>query len=426
MKMGILGGTATAFRWRRLVFLLVCLASQIPWVRSSEAVYSLTTDGPQSFKEGKKLFGEEEYEDASMYFWRAVLLQAQSSDSYTVEEAFTSFMQCYAILGRTADGFVFIAKESIQRGQIEMGAKYLEQALEFDPTHAEAREVQSKLESQSQGGGRVDPSSFTNVNRKERTSKFQPGFGTPEADDPLKGKTPEDLYEYGSTLFSRRNYEHCADVFELSCRRSNYQLGPSCSNAVYCRSMVLDWGFNGTSFDEDMKRIIELTEREAATWRRGNSTHFTWNRATSVHPHMMLGYPIPPILKRYVAESVAFMDEKMARLTTLGEMSPLPVDMPFSPASHVEDYKAQAAEPGFKLKVGFVSSGFNSKAVLYLSQDIFRFYSRSKIEMHIFSLGPPDNDNFIKYGMGGTDWRKRVQGQVDHFHDVVSMTYFLL
>jgi hypothetical protein len=31
-----------------------------------------------------------------------------------------------------------------------------------------------------------------------------------------------------------------------------------------------------------------------------------------------------------------------------------------------------------------------------LSQDIFRFYDRSQIEMHIFSVGPPDNEHFIE------------------------------
>ena len=414
-------GSYTVAIWRRFVYALVLLVVvQLPWIdsKSTDGVYTLTSNGPESMKEGKRLFADQEYEDASMYFWRAVLLQAQSEESYTVEEAFTSFMQCYAVMDRTADGFVFIAKESMQRGQREMAQKYVEQALDYDPAHQEARELKHRFATTSTGGHHE---AVKSVNRKKRDNKFQPAFGTPEADDPLHGKSPEDLYEYGSTLFSRRNYEHCADIFELSCRRSNYQLGPSCTNAVYCRTMILDWGFNGTNFDDDMDRIIDLTQREVDNWRNGDLKDFAWNRATSVHPHMMLGYPIPPLLKRYVAESVAYMDEKMARLSETGEIIPLPSDMPYNPTSQLEEYNRQASEPNFKLKVGFVSSGFNSKAVLYLSQDIFRFYDRSKIEMHVFSLGPADNDNFIKYGMNGVDWRKRVQGQVDHFHDVVSL-----
>ena len=400
---------------RSIVVRLLLLA--VVWLAGSahaalDSVYSLETDGPNSLAEGKRLFSQGEYDDASLYFWRAVLLQQQSDDAYTVEECFTSFMQCYGVQDRTADGFVFIAKESMQRGQKEMAQKYIEQALEVDMAHKEAISLQERF--RSGGGGGLNGV----VSDKKRSNKFQPRFGSAEADNPLAGKSPEDLYEYGSTLFSRRNYEHCADVFELSCQRSNYQLGPACSNAVYCRMMILDWGFNGTGFEQDIERIIDLTERDVENFRHGNLNQFHWQRATSAHPHMMLGYPLPSMLKRYVAESVAFMDETMARVSGEGQLSPLPADMPFNPAGERETYVAEAAEPGFKLKVGFVGSGFNSKAVLYLSQDIFRFYDRSQIEMHVFSLGPPDNDNFIKYGMRNVDWRERVKGHVDHFHDV--------
>jgi len=259
-----------------------------------------------------------------------------------------------------------------------------------------------------------------NIKTKKRENKFQPQWGTPEANNPsaMTDKTPEDLYEYGSTLFSRKNYEHCADVFELSCKRSGKTLGPSCSNAVYCRMMIMDWGFNGTGFEEDMLRLTELAKSEKSKWRKGDLDNFQWQRAMSTHPHMMLGYPLAPELKRYVAESVAYMDEMMARVSSEGKsISPLPEDMPFDPISERQKYITEASRPDFKLKVGFVGSGFNSKAVLYLSQDIFRFYNREKIEMHIFSLGPPDNENFINIGMRGVDWRKRVAKHVDHFHD---------
>ena len=264
--------------------------------------------------------------------------------------------------------------------------------LRLEPENKEALSLKARVES---GGA----SGAANIKQKKRENKFQPGWGTPEADNPsaMTGKTPEDLYEYGSTLFSRKNYEHCADVFELSCKRSGNTLGPSCSNAVYCRMMIMDWGFNGTGFDEDMLRLQELAEKEKSKWRKGGLDNFQWQRAMSTHPHMMLGYPLPPMLKRYVAESVAYMDEMMARVSDEGRsISPLPEDMPFDPASQRQKYIDESSQPGFKLKIGFVGSGFNSKAVLYLSQDIFRFYNREKIEMHIFSLGPPDNDNFIK------------------------------
>jgi protein O-GlcNAc transferase len=330
-----------------------------------------------------------------------------------VEDAFSSFMQCYAIQDKTEEGFVYIAKESMQRGQKEMALKYLEQALSIDPTNKDALELQARFTGKALYDVDIPKP------KRERSNKFQAQFGSAEADDPLGGKSPEDLYEYGATLFSRRNYEHCADIFELSCLRSEMKLGPACTNAVYCRHMIMDWGFNGTGYDDDMNRIQSLTEMEAQKWRTGDLEQFSWNRATSVHPHMMLGYPLPPMLKRHVAESVAYMDEMMARVGDHGMLNPLPDDMPFDfPKSELPKFIQEASEPGFKLKVGFVGSGFNSKAVLYLSQDIFRFYDRSQVEMHIFSLGPADNDNFVQIGMRGVDWRKRVAKHVDHFHDV--------
>lgn len=273
-----------------------------------ETVYTLTTDGPDSLAQGKTLFAEGNYQQAALFFWRAVLLQNNNPDAYTVEDAFQGFIQCYAVEGRAADGFVYIAKESMQRGQKEMAFKYLEQALAMDPNHEEAQHLKERY------SGTAPEGSGDARKTKKRSNKFQAQYGTPEADKPLDGKSPEDLYEYGSTLFSRRNYEHCADVFELSCKRSGRQLGPACSNAIYCRMMLMDWGFNGTGFEEDMKRLTEMTESETARWRQGDLDDFSWQRATSVHPHMMLGYPVPSMLKRYVSESVAFMDEAVSSL----------------------------------------------------------------------------------------------------------------
>lgn len=377
--------------WLAVVLVLLPSASSY----ELETPYTITKDGPDSLQEGKRLFDERNYDKAAIYFWRAVLLQEQNADAYSVEDAFSGFLQSYSVQDRAADGFVYIAKESMQRNQKEMAETYLQQALSIDPNNEDALQLQQKLS----GGGRKSKSKGKN---KIRENKFQPNYGTPEADRPLDDKSPEDLYEYGATLFSRRNYEHCADVFELSCRRSNYQLGPSCSNAIYCRHMIMDWGFNGTGFDDDIKLLEGLTELETSNYREGGLDHFSWQRATSVHPHMMLGYPLPPILKRYVSESVAFMDETMARVSNDGSLKALPNDMPFDHTLLRSKYIEEASEPGFKLKVAFVGSGFNSKAVLYLSQDIFRFYDRTRIEMHVFSVGPADSEQFIEVSCSDT------------------------
>jgi hypothetical protein len=82
--------------------------------------------------------------------------------------------------------------------------------------------------------------------------------------------------------------QDCADLFELSCYKSGEKLGPSCANAVYCRTMIVDWGFNGTFFDADMARIEGITKKEAQQYRfSAAADKFVWQRSTSVHPHMV-------------------------------------------------------------------------------------------------------------------------------------------
>ena len=109
------------------------------------SVYTLTTNGEESYNKGKDLFDEGSYMLASRYFWRAVLLQANSDKSYTVEEAYSSFMQCYAVLDKAVDGFVFVADESFNRGQKDMAEKYLIGNMEEDAEGADVISPTSPL-----------------------------------------------------------------------------------------------------------------------------------------------------------------------------------------------------------------------------------------------------------------------------------------
>jgi protein O-GlcNAc transferase len=363
-----------------------------------------TENGLANLQEGRRLLGLQDYDRAAMHFWRAVMLQSASPNDYTVEEAFQSFVQCFAVQGRTADGFVYIAQESFARKQDEMGRTYLAQALAVNPNHEEALLLQEQLQLIEGPSRTIMPSDSL---RKKKKDEFE-------------DKTAEELYAVASEFFSSRDYEQCADVFEISCAKSKRRLFPSCVNAIYCRNMIIDWGFNGTQFDQDMARIEQISKLEISQYRtqHDNGTFF-WKRSASVHPHMMLGYPVDPKLKRYITESAAAMDEVAARVQTDGSgVRPLPEDLPFDPAVDRARFALDAAEPGFKIRVGFVASGFNSKAVLYLSHDMFRFFDKTKFEVHIFSMGPPDSPLFIQHGMRGVDWRERVKSNVDYFHDV--------
>jgi tetratricopeptide (TPR) repeat protein len=346
---------------RRLSLAWIAILLLSAWAPSDAVTLEFETavsihDGLANLKEGQRLLALQDYDRAAMHFWRAVLLHASASGTYTVEESFQPFLQCFALQGRTADGFVYIAQQSFARGQDQMGKMYLQQALGVDPNHAEALLLRQQWEMMEESTS--DIVSSQDQGRREDDHENLDG---------LDG-TPEEMYERASKYFVDRNYEQCADVFEASCIISKHRLGPSCANAVYCRNMILDWGFNGTQFDLDMKRITQISKMETAQYRAEREDgSFYWRRSTSVHPHMMLGYPVDSMLKRYVTESAASMDEMAARVNVQGGgIKPLPDDLPFDPNDSRAGFLSDSADPGFRIRVGFVASGFNSKAVLYL------------------------------------------------------------
>ena len=137
----------------------------------------------------------------------------------------------------------------------------------------------------------------------------------------------------------------------------------------------------------------------------------------------MLGYPVDPMLKRYAAESCAFMDEPMARAAKAveGQLPPLPDSLPYEMDTYLETFQAEFRDPSAKIRIGFVGAGFNSKAVMFLSHDMFRFFDHDRFEVHVFSFGPPDHELFIRHSMRGVDWRERVKANAHHFHDCQSM-----
>jgi tetratricopeptide (TPR) repeat protein len=306
-------------------------------------------DGPANYAEGKRLFQESSFEMAAMHLWRALLMQAQNKEAYPVEVVFQEFLQCFVQLGRVVDGLTYVAQESISRGQYSMGKMYLAQALEMDPNHEEAQLLKKQLMAM----GAFESEFSVEEDAEKDDNEF--------LDDDLMNETPEKLYEIASDHFASREYEKCADVFEISCQKSAERLFPSCSNAVYCRNMITDWGFNGTQFEKDMKRIEKISRSEAAQYRRENPDgSFTWLRAMSTHPHMMLGFPVDPILKRYVAESAAFVEDLSQRIIDQGKIAPLPSDLPYDPQQDRIRFVSETSQENNKIRIGFVSSGFIS------------------------------------------------------------------
>ena len=454
-------------------------------------------DGPANLKEGQRLFQLGKYDDASAYLWRAVVLHTHNENHklYQVDDAFTPFLQCYLMQDKIVDGLVFVAAESYLRGQDRMGELYLGQALERDGSHGYAVELKQLIDDGNEGDDgdavefrssvegntlkqikkakrfkeirdSVDASNPKNQHNKERKggsssddASFWNQFKIEESDNnsnmasaianEMNDKSPEEIYNIGTHHFNTKNLPHAEKLFELSCRKSNNKLSVACTNAVYLRTNLCDWGYRGEGFERDTKIIEEVTKAEVQMYRSVESNAseemkrlsgmgynrnddegvIHWQRSTSIHPHMMLGYPLDNenvILKRYVAESMASLDELRARVNDDGTIRDRPKDLPYNVEDmrdkfvekhreHQEEHGSSSTSP---IKVGFVACSFNSKAVLYLSHDMFRFFDPDVVEIHVFSTGPPDNPLFIQNVMRGVDWRQRVIDNVDYFHDV--------
>ncbi|KAL7546476.1 hypothetical protein ACHAWF_009811 [Thalassiosira exigua] len=283
----------------------------------------------------------------------------------------------------------------------------------------------------------------------------------PATKDPndLDVRTPEELYHLATLHFNSKDLPRAGELFELSCERSGRKLHPACVNAVYVRTNLCDWGRGGEQFEKDMEAIRSVTEAEAKRFRaaeknlgeearrlaglglkvepKGGDDEGAedeakeeevprWRRSTSVNPHMMLGYPFKDddvVLKRYAAESQADMDDLRSRLEDDGSIRALPPDLPYG-VKEMRDYylekRRERSEFGREdpIKVGFVGCGFNAKAVLYLSHDLFRFFDPDVVEVHVFSTGEPDHPRFVEEILRGVDWRRRVIDAADYFHDV--------
>eukprot|EP00985_Skeletonema_marinoi_P023197 scaffold15256_cov77-Skeletonema_marinoi.AAC.1 len=281
--------------------LLVITATE----QSSQSSSSIDiSNGHANLLEGQRLLQLGHYIDATTFFWRAVLLHSSSTSSslYSVNDAFTPFLQCYINLNKLVDGITFVAAESYLRRQDQMGDLYLEQALEQDDGHVSAVRLKEIVTNYSLDSvvtlewikevrdavdvatGSMDGGDYDGTNNNKNSSSSQDDTTTMKnANDisdqynqdsnntllPLltqkkyQNSTPEQLYNLGTQYFNTNNLPHAEQLFQLSCIKSNTQLAAACTNAVYLRSHLCLWGVNGTGFERDMEVIRRVTRAEA-------------------------------------------------------------------------------------------------------------------------------------------------------------------
>jgi len=384
------------------------------------AVQIIAEDSLTNIQEGQRLFKIGSHDEAANHFWSAILKYEKTFQSIGVEHSlqdiFHSFLQCFAVRDRIIDGFIYVGRESLMRKQPNMAETYINEALKIDSENKEALALQRALKTFKEYPIVSDDGAVTTT----KGNNFPDSHGGRDS-----FLLAEQKFNTGIHFFNQKKFQLASGFFDEACNLSEGQhhYVAACTNAVYCRANTLDWGLNGTQFAEDMARIEEITWREIISLRKGGSKitgTSTWTRSTSVHPHMVLGYPVDPVLKYFISESHAFMDEPLARYDgETGSLKQLPSHLPYDVGVRREKTKADyKSKDTFKIRVGFVSSGFKSKAVMFLSHAMFQFFDKDKFEVHIVSAGGPDNPRFISDAMRGVDWRENVRKNVDYFHDV--------
>jgi predicted O-linked N-acetylglucosamine transferase (SPINDLY family) len=73
----------------------------------------------------------------------------------------------------------------------------------------------------------------------------------------------------------------------------------------------------------------------------------------------------------------------------------------------------RAAARGERIRIGYASADFHNHATAHLAAGLFEHHDRSRFEIHAYSFGVDD----------GSDYRRRLAGAFEHFHDVRSLPH---
>lgn len=173
------------------------------------------------------------------------------------------------------------------------------------------------------------------------------------------------------------------------------------ANAIYLRQNLCVWGKNGLQYDKDMKSLVRIIENEefqlaqmstkvnvpvvksSTTSKHNPQTH---TLDSSIHPHMALAYDIPTKLKLLLNIHLAEGEKKLALSRGL-----IPTDHTLLFGDYKNEFKnnQDGSLSNTRIRVGYVCASFKSKAISYLTQDLFRFHDRSKFDIYVFSTSGP-------------------------------------
>ncbi|GAB2295664.1 hypothetical protein Dimus_029818 [Dionaea muscipula] len=120
----------------------------------------------------------------------------------------------------------------------------------------------------------------------------------------------------------------------------------------------------------------------------------------SVQPFHAMAYPLDPMLALEISRKYAEHYSLVAARYSLPPFT-YPAALPIMSDSG-----------SVRLRVGYVSSDFGNHPLSHLMGSVFGMHDRENVEVFCYALSPSD----------GSEWRQRIQSEVEHFLDVSSMS----
>lgn len=356
------------------------------------AVIQKSFDGNKLLKEARRIADEDDdYEAAAELIWRAMTLDG----SVDYSEAARQFFEMHHNLGTPETAYSRLAHQYFKQGQPDSAHEMIKLALKANPSYVEAHMILVRQASD-------DEEKIKLLNRISKLPRLK----------------AVDHYSLGTEYFRlKKNLESLAHMERAYALDKSH--AEALSGLVYMRTNLCIWGANGEIFKKDMEDIIGIAEKYNGYRRNENVTAISANQRKNkltkilkkdiILPHMSLAYPIPVQAKLAIARAHAEKEKQLvisANLTIHDH------------SKRLNEYRKQSSKSNFRIRVGFISTSFKSKAILYLAYAMFKYFDRTKFEIHVFATAAPDPPEFISLAMRGVDWRKEVETNVEHFHAV--------